>query len=207
MARYLDAKCRLCRREGVKLFLKGKRCFSPKCPIERKGAVPPGMVGSKRKRRPSEYGLQLREKQKAKRIYGVGERQFKKYFEKARKFKGVTGEALLGMLERRLDNAIFRLGFSPSRSIARQLVSHGHVLVNDKKVSIPSYQVKVGEIITLSLKAFEIPEIKEILAQKNVIIPEWFERKGAVGRVKRLPKREEGEGEILEQLIVEYYSR
>lgn len=207
MARYLDGKCRLCRREGVKLFLKGKRCLSPKCPIERKGAVPPGVKGTKRARRPSEYGIQLREKQKAKRTYGILEAQFKRYFKKARKVKGATGEALLRMLEQRLDNIVYRLGFSPSRSASRQIVSHGHVLVDGKKVNIPSYQVRVGETISLSPKGLKIKEVEETLAQKNVIIPSWLERKAAVGRVKKLPERDEIGGEINEQQIVEYYSR
>ncbi len=207
MARYLDAKCRICRREGTKLFLKGKRCLSPKCPIERKGAVPPGVRGTKIPRRLSDYGMQLREKQKVKRMYGVLEKQFKRYFEKARKIKGETGTELLRLLERRLDNVVYRLGFAPSRSLARQLVSHGHVLVNGKKVNIPSYQVKIGEVIALSPEALKIKEISEILSQKNVIIPSWLEREGAVGKIKKIPEREEIGGEISEQLIVEYYSR
>lgn len=207
MARYTDAKCRLCRREGVKLFLKGKRCLSPKCPIERKGAVPPGQKGTKRARRASEYALQLRGKQKAKRIYGVLERQFRRYFDKARKVKEQTGEALLRLLELRLDNVVYRLGLVPSRSVARQMVSHGHILVNGKRVNIPSYQVKVDETISLSPQGLKIQEVKETLAEKNAIIPLWLERKAAVGRIKRLPKREEIESDIDEKLIVEYYSR
>jgi len=207
MARYLDAKCRLCRREGVKLFLKGKRCLSPKCPIEKRGAVPPGAKGKDAGRRTSEYGSQLREKQKAKRAYGILEKQFKRYFQKARKSKGETGGTLFRLLELRLDNVLYRLGFSPSRSVSRQLVSHGHVLVDGKKVNIPSYQVKVGQTITLSQKGLKNKEVQETLAQKNVIIPQWLERKGAVGHVKRLPNYEEIGGEIAEQQIVEFYSR
>lgn len=209
MARYIDPKCRLCRREGVKLFLKGKRCLGTKCPVERKGAVHPGMIGRKSRRggRMSEYGVQLREKQKAKRIYGVLERQFAKYFKKARKVKGATGEALLEILELRLDNVLYRLALAPSRSVSRQIVSHGHTLVNGKKVNIPSYQVKVDDALSLTSKGMGILEVKEILAQKNVIIPSWLERKGPVGHVKRLPTREEIGGDISEQLIVEYYSR
>lgn len=155
----------------------------------------------------SEYGAQLREKQKAKRTYGVLERQFKRYFEKARKVSGATGETLLRMLELRLDNVLYRLGFSPSRSASRQLVSHGHVLVSGKRVNIPSYQVKVGETISFSTRGFKTPEVQETIGQKDVIIPLWLERKAAVGKVKRLPKRDEIEGDIAEQLIVEYYSR
>src|SRR4030042_4459651 len=141
MARYTDAKCRLCRREGIKLFLKGERCYSPKCPIERKGAVPPGQHGPRLRKRLSEYGQQLREKQKAKRMYGMLEKQFRKLFERARKFRGNTGDQLISFCERRLDNAIYRGGLAPTRAAARQLVGHGHVRINEKKVTIPSYEV------------------------------------------------------------------
>jgi small subunit ribosomal protein S4 len=207
MARYTDAKCRLCRRLGIKLFLKGKRCTSAKCPIDRKGAVPPGMRGTKVHSRLSEYGTQLKEKQKAKRIYGVLERQFKKYFLEARKVRGASGEALLQILESRLDNIVYRLGFVNSRSIARQLISHGHFLVNNKKVNIPSFRVKPGDIISISAKGMKIPQISETFSEKSAIIPEWLEKKAAIGKVKRLPKREEIESDINEQLIVEFYSR
>lgn len=207
MAKYTEAKCRLCRREGTKLFLKGKRCLSPKCPIDKKGAVPPGAKASRRTRKMSEYGMQLREKQKAKRIYGVLERQFENYFDKARKIRGETGQILLQLLERRLDNVVYRLGLVPSRSVARQLVSHGHVLVNNRKVDIPSFLVSESDIISLTPKALGMTDVKETFSQKDVIIPPWLERKAAVGLVKRLPTREEIEGDISEQLIVEYYSR
>lgn len=207
MARYTDAKCRLCRREGAKLFLKGERCYSPKCPIERKGAVVPGQHGQKRRSRLSDYGRQLREKQKTKRLYGVLERQFKNYFKKAAKAKEATGERLLQFLETRLDNVVFRLGLAPSRSVARQLVSHGHVLVDGKKVNIPSYQVKPGQVVTLAPKGLKIDLVKKSLAEKERKIPAWLERKAAVGKVARLPKREEMDIDIDEHLVVEFYSR
>lgn len=198
MARYLDAKCRLCRREGRKLFLKGERCYSPRCPIERKGAVPPGQHGQKWRRRLSEYGQQLREKQKAKRIYGVLERQFKRYFEK---------KLPLQLLESRLDNVIYRLGFVPSRSVARQLVRHGHVLVDNKKVDIPSYQVKPGQLISLTPKALKMEVVKKSLAEKERKIPEWLQRKAAIGKMVHLPEKEEIDTDINESLIIEFYSR
>lgn len=207
MARYTDAKCRLCRREGAKLFLKGERCYSPKCPIERKGAVPPGQHGQKRRRRQSDYGRQLREKQKTKRLYGVLERQFKNYFKKATKAREATGEVLLQFLERRLDNVVFRLGLVPSRSLARQLVNHGHVLVDGKKVDLPAYQVKLGQIIALTTKGLAIDQVKKSLAEKERKIPTWLERKAAVGKMTHLPKREEIDVDIDEHLIIEYYSR
>jgi len=207
MARYLDSKCRLCRREGTKLFLKGERCFSPKCPLEKKGAVAPGQHGLKMRRRLSEYGVQLREKQKAKRTYGVLERQFRRYFKKAFKKRGVTGEALLQLLELRLDNVVYRLGLVPSRSVARQLVHHGHILVDGKKVDIPSYQVKPGQVINLNPKAMKIEVVKKSLAEKKKEIPSWLQKRAAVGKIIRLPTREEIGADIAEQLIVEYYSR
>jgi len=207
MARYLDSKCRLCRREGTKLFLKGERCFSPKCPLEKKGAVAPGQHGLKMRRRLSEYGVQLREKQKAKRTYGVLERQFRRYFKKAFKKRGVTGEALLQLLESRLDNVVYRLGFVPSRSVARQLVHHGHILDDGKKVDTPSYQVKPGQVINLNPKAMKMEVVKKSLAEKKKEIPSWLQKKAAVGKIIRLPTREEIGADIAEQLIVEYYSR
>jgi small subunit ribosomal protein S4 len=207
MARYKDAKCRLCRKEGVKLFLKGTRCFSPKCPIERRGGVPPGQHGQKGGKRLSEYGLQLREKQKVKRLYGVLERQFRRYYKEAAKVKEATGRALLQLLERRLDNVVYRLGFVPSRGVARQLVNHGHVLVDGKKVDIPSYRVKQEQTISLDAKALNISEVKKALAEKDKAVPKWLKRKAAVGKIESLPEREEIESDINEQLIVEFYSR
>ena len=207
MARYKDAKCRLCRREGTKLFLKGTRCFSPKCPIERRGGVPPGQHGQRRARRLSEFGVQLREKQKAKRLYGVLERQFRRYYEQAAKVKKGTGEALLQLLETRLDSVVYRLGFTLSRGIARQLVNHGHILVDGKKVDIPSYQMKPGQTISLSPKGLTINQVKTALAEKDRQIPAWLKRKAAVGKIDRLPKRDEIDANINEKLIVEFYSR
>jgi small subunit ribosomal protein S4 len=191
----------------VKLFLKGERCLTPKCPLEKKGAVAPGQHGLKGSRRPSEYSLQLREKQKAKRTYGIMERQFRRYFKKAFKKRGVTGEALLQFLESRLDNVVYRLGLVPSRSVARQLVRHGHVLVDGKKVDIPSYQVKPQQVISLAPKAMRMEAVKKSLAEKRKEIPPWLQKKAAVGKMIRLPKKEEIGADIAEQLIVEYYSR
>ena len=206
MAHYTDPKCRVCRRAGVKLFLKGARCFSPKFPIERRGGVPPGPHLRIRYNR-SVYGLQMAEKQKAKNIYGVLERQFRNYFEQALKVKGATGETLIQLLERRLDNAVFRLGFTPSRSVARQIVNHGHVTVDGKKVDIASFQVKPGMVIALDATAQNIPVVKANLGKEDTSLPGWLERKAAVGKVSRLPKRDEAETGINDQLIVEYYSR
>lgn len=207
MARYKEAKCRLCRREGIKLFLKSERCYSPKCPIERKGAVPPGQHGRKGRRRLSDYGQQLREKQKVKRIYGILERQFRRYFEKAVKAKEETGKTLLQILESRADNVVFRLGFVPSRSMARQLVSHGFVLIDNQKVNIASQQVKTGQMVSLTTKGLNLDYVKKSLAEKGKKIPGWLARKAAVGKMIRLPEREEVEADIDEKLIVEYYSR
>jgi len=207
MARYTDPKCRLCRREGTKLFLKSSRCYSFKCPLEKKGAVPPGQHGLRRRRRLSSFGKQLREKQKAKRLYGVLERQFRRYFNQALKVKKGKGKVLLQILESRLDNIIYRLGFAPSRSVARQLVSHGHVLVDNKKVNIPSYQVKTGQVLSLTSKGVKINHVKESLADKSRKVPKWLLKKAAVGKMNRLPRREEIEADINEDLIVEFYSR
>ncbi|PIU02133.1 30S ribosomal protein S4 [Candidatus Shapirobacteria bacterium CG09_land_8_20_14_0_10_49_15] len=207
MARLVDAKCRRCRREGVKLFLKGERCYSAKCPIDKKGAVPPGEHGAKRRRRPSDYGLQLREKQKVKRLYGVLERQFRRYFNQARKVKAMTGEVLLQLLETRLDNVTYRLGLAASRSISRQLVSHGFIQVNGKKVNIPSYQARPGDVISLVPAGLNLSRVKESLADKDRKVSSWLQRKAVIGKILRLPKREEIEADIDENLIVEYYSR
>lgn len=207
MSESFNHKCRLCRREGIKLFLKGERCFSPKCPIDRKGAVPPGnRPVRKGRRRISEHGQQLREKQKLRRLYNLDEKQFRKYFVKAKKARTETAETVMQILESRLDNIVYRLGFAPSRETARQVIAHGHVRVNGKKVDIPSYQVKVGETISLSSKGLKIPSIELVLAKKEAI-PGWLERKAAVGRVKRLPKREEIDVNVNEQVVIEYYSK
>ena len=206
MSRQLGPKCKLCRQEKRKLFSKGERCYT-RCPIEKKGAVPPGQHGLKLStRRVSDYGRQLREKQKVKRIYGLSERQMKNYFQKAFKVRQATGEVLLQLLESRLDNILYRLGFVNSRPLARQLVSHQHVLVDGKKVNIPSYQLKRNQTVSLGTKALKMDLVKKALAEKTKI-PEWLKKKAAVGQMIRLPKRDEIEGDIDDQLIVEYYSR
>lgn len=194
-----NSKCKICRREGQKLFLKGERCYSPKCPLEKKGAVPPGVHGPKSRRRLSDFSQQLREKQKAKRIYGVSERQFKLYF--------AQGGSFLKILESRLDNVVYRLGFTPSRSIARQIVSHGHVQVDGKKVNISSYQLRPGQLVALASKGLEINHVKKMLSNKDYRVPAWLKRKAAVGKMERLPEREEIDTEVDEKLITEYYSR
>lgn len=199
MARYTGPKRRLSRREGIALFAKDTKALE-------KGAVPPGQHGLGRRRRLSEYGIQLREKQKAKRIFGLMERQFKRYFEEASKIKGATGSALLEKLERRLDNVVYRLGFAKSRAGARQLVSHGHIKVNDEKVTIPSFQIDEGQTIAISPRLRDNTQIKKSL-EEGVTLPEWLERRATIGKVLRFPKREEMEQSINEQLIVEYYSR
>jgi small subunit ribosomal protein S4 len=201
-----ERKCRLCRSSGKKLFLKGDRCLT-KCPIDRRGAVPPGMHGSKRRRKPSDYALHLAETMKIKRVFGINERQLGNYFNQARKVRESTGEALLQMLESRLDNLIYRFGFAPSRRFARQLVDHGHVLVDGKKVNIPSFLVKENQVVSLDTKALTLDEVKKKLADKDFKLPVWLERKVSVGKLTRLPKREEMETEVDEQMLVEYYSR
>ncbi len=208
MARIIGPFCKLCRQEGMKLFLKGKRCYSDKCALARRD-YRPGEHGFL-PRKLSPYGLQLREKQKVKKIYGILERQFKRYFREAKRVKGMTGENLLLLLERRLDNIIFRLGFSLTRAGARQLVRHGHFLVNGKKVDIPSYSCKVGDEISLKARSREIVRIKEDMkiSQDREKAP-WLEVdwENFKGKVARLPKKEEIGLPIQEQLIVEYYSR
>lgn len=208
MARYKESVCRLCRREGLKLFLKGDRCYSDKCAFERRGYAP-GDHGQMR-RKYSDYGVQLREKQKLKRMYGLLERQFRGYFAKADKQKGITGTNLLLFLERRLDNMIFRIGFANSRSEARQLVRHNHFLVNGKPVNIPSYLVNVGSEIQIrekSRKVERILEAMEIVARRGV--PQWLElnKENFKGVVKALPSREELVMPVQEQLVVELYSK
>ena len=209
MARYTDAVCRLCRREGVKLFLKGTKCFSDKCPIEKRNFAP-GQHGKDRKAKVVGYGLQLREKQKAKRIYFTQEGQFRNYFEKAFRAKGVTGEKLLQQLERRLDNVVFRLGFAMSRRQARQLVRHGHVAVNGRKVNIPSFEVAPGQEITIRESSRKLPileQAKDFASHQPA--PMWLEidRDNYKGRVLALPKREDIQLPVNEQLIVELYSK
>jgi small subunit ribosomal protein S4 len=208
MARYSDAVCRLCRREGVKLFLKGDRCFTPKCGIERR-AFPPGQHGQGRTRF-SEYGVQLREKQKVKRIYGVLERQFAVTMERASRMKGRQGENLLMLLERRLDNVVFRLGFATSRAESRQLVRHGHFLVNGRRQTIPSMLVKAGARITVAEKSRKVARIANALETlEGRSVPRWLETEKTKfeGIVKALPARDDITIPIQEQLIVELYSR
>jgi small subunit ribosomal protein S4 len=208
MARYTDASCRLCRREGEKLFLKGERCYTNKCAISRR-AYAPGQHGQQRKKI-SEYGIQLREKQKARRFYGVLEKQFRKYFEMAAATKGITGENLLRILESRLDNVVYRLGLATSRPEARQLVRHGHFTVNGRKVNIPSYLVKAGDIISVKEKSKNSPKFKAIIdITGSKVIPQWleFDAENLTGRVVSLPSREEIDLPIKEHLIVELYSK
>lgn len=201
MARNTGPKHRLCRREGVPL------CGDPKCPVLTR-PNPPGQQAKKRKKKLSDYGVRLREKQKAKRIYGVLERQFRRYILESQKREGKTGEILLQILETRLDNVLYRLGLAKTRYQARQYVNHDHVLVNSKAVSIPSYQVKPGQVITLKTKILDNKQVKEaLLESKGNPTPGWLEKKGPVGKVKRLPQREEIGEPITEQLIVEFYSR
>ncbi|MGI6361273.1 MAG: 30S ribosomal protein S4 [Bacillota bacterium] len=208
MARYTGAVCRLCRREGMKLYLKGDRCYSDKCALTNK-AQAPGQHGQSRKK-VSEYGIQLREKQKVRRMYGVLEKQFHGYFEKAEHQKGVTGDNLLRLLERRLDNVVYRLGLASSRVDARQLVRHGHFTINGKKVNIPSYLVKVGEVISVREKSRTSPKIQALAnALANHTAPAWLDldKENLVGKVLALPSREDIDLPIEEQLIIEYYSR
>ncbi|MCL2426225.1 MAG: 30S ribosomal protein S4 [Oscillospiraceae bacterium] len=208
MARYTGAVCRLCRREGQKLFLKGDRCYTEKCAAERR-PYPPGQHGQGRSKA-SEYGLQLREKQKAKRYYGVLERQFRSYFEMARKRKGKAGENLLALLETRLDNTVYRLGFAMSRAEARQLVLHGHFLVNGRKVNIPSFLVRPGMIISLKDKSRGLDKLKSVIeANASRVPPKWldYDANAMVAKVAAVPEREDIDIPIEEQLIVELYSK
>ena len=207
MARYTDSVCRLCRREGAKLFLKGDRCYSGKCAFARR-PVPPGQHGQSRKK-VSEYGVQLREKQKVKRAYGMLESQFNKYFTIAEKMKGKTGENLLSLLERRLDNVVFRLGFGDSRAQARQFVLHGHIRVNGEKVDIPSYIVTVGDVVTVRDKSAKLDRIKAITEEPARPMPKWldFDSANLTGRIIALPDREDIDLTIEEHLIVELYSK
>lgn len=205
MARYTSSSCKLCRREGIKLFLKGNRCLT-KCPIDKKGIVSPGGIKRGTKRL-SEYGLSLREKQKVKRFYGVLERQFRRYFKEAEK-SDKFGLALLQLLETRLDNVVWCLGFSSSKKGARQIISHGHVLVDDKKVTIPSFSVKEGQVISLETTALEFADVKTALKLKKPgEVPAWLQRKGTFGKVIKEPGRGDFSLDIDEQLIIGYYSR
>jgi len=207
MARYTGPSCRQCRREGQKLFLKGERCYSGKCALEKR-AYAPGQHGQGRKGKQSNYGLQLREKQKAKRFYGLLETQFRNYFDKASKIKGVTGETLLALLETRLDNVVFRMGFASSRKEARQLVNHNHFMVNAKKVNIPSYQVQPGDVIKVKEKSTSSPKFKEI-RDMAISTPPWItvDTEKLEGKVIAIPRRDEIDTPVAEHLIVELYSK
>ena len=209
MARYIGPVCRLCRREGMKLFLKGERCYTEKCAIEKRN-LPPGQHGKLRKAKLVGYGLQLREKQKVKRIYGVLENQFRRYFEMADRTRGITGETLLQLLERRFDNVIYRLGLATSRAQARQQIRHGHFLINGKKVDIPSYSMKAGDTITVRGTSAQNASIVHAMEEvKGRGIPEWlqFDSGQLTGRVQSLPTREQINLPVQEQLIVELYSK
>ncbi len=208
MARYTGPVCKLCRREGMKLFLKGERCYTDKCSFDRR-PYPPGQHGQRRMKF-TEYGVRLREKQKVRRIYGVVEKQFRRYFTEASRIKGVTGENFLGLLESRLDSVVFRLGFAATRSEARQTVLHRHILVNGKRVNIPSYQVKPGDEVSVKEKSRTKARIVSSLEQvERRGVPEWLEldKDNFTGKVKTKPNREEVTLPIQEQLIVEFYSR
>ena len=211
LARYTGSVCKLCRREGMKLFLKGERCYSPKCSFEKRSYAP-GMHGKRGayRRRVSDFGLQLREKQKARRIYGVQERQFRRYFRSALRVKGMTGVTLLVTLERRLDNVVYRLGLAESRAQARQLVRHGHFALNGRKHNIPSYLVEVGDVIEVRERSRQngyFKSLAERLGERSV--PEWLELDGTrmAGRIVSMPDRQAVELPLNEQLVVEYYSR
>ena len=210
MARYTDATCRICRREGEKLFLKGDRCYSDKCALARR-AYAPGQHGQGRNRKLSEYGMQLREKQKARKYYGILEGQFEGYFELATKKQGMTGENLLKILESRLDNVVYRLGFAMTRREARQLVNHGHFTVNGQRVDIPSYLVKPGDVVEVAEKSRSSVKFKRLTGEDAVMVtpPQWLEReKNALkGTVTKLPAREDIDMPIEEHLIVELYSK
>ena len=211
MARYTGPVCKLCRREGEKLLLKGERCFTPKCALERR-AYAPGMHGRQAqfRRKKSDYGLQLREKQKARRIYGVLERQFRRYYKEAERRKGLTGVNLLIILESRLDNVVYRLGLADSRAQARQLVRHGHFDVNGRKTNVPSFLVKAGDVIAVRERSRELAYFRDLsTVLEHKVIPEWLslDIPKMEGRVLTLPTREDIDASLNEQLIVEYYSR
>ena len=208
MARYRASVCRLCRREGLKLFLKGERCYTDKCAIERRN-YPPGQHGQGRVKF-SEYSLQLREKQKLKRIYRLLEGQFRRLFDQADRSKGITGESLMILLERRFDNMVYRLGFANSRAEARQLVRHGHFLVNERKLDIPSALLKVGDVITVRERSHKVVRIEEALGlSQRRGVPEWLEvdRPNFTGRIRALPARSDLTMPINEKLVVELYSK
>lgn len=206
MAKLIGADCRQCRREGCKLFLKGERCTSKKCAFERRPSLP-GQHGSARKR-VTEYGLQLREKQKVKRAYGILEKQFRRYYEEAVRMKGVTGENMLSLIERRLDNVVYRMGIGSSRAESRQIVNHGHITVNGKRVNVPSFIVKVGDVIEVKENKRELEMFKQLKGMK-IVMPKWLEFNSETlkGKILALPTREDIDLGIKEHLIIELYSR
>ena len=208
MARYTGSVCRMCRREGTKLFLKGERCFSSKCALEHR-PTPPGQHGQARQRKMSEYGLQLREKQKARRAYGLMEGQFKRTFDNATNMKGITGDNLLQLLEVRLDNVVYRAGFGASRAQARQLVRHGHITVNGKKVNIPSCTLSAGDVVGIRSKSKDIEFFKVLREGSSRVVPKWLtvDNENLTATVSALPAREDIDLTLQENLIVEYYSR
>lgn len=206
MARYTGPKNRVSRREGMDLGMKTVGSHAHAALLRRLNIIP-GQHGVRGKRKISGYGQQLREKQKAKRMYGMLEKQFRKLFERARKFRGNTGDQFISFCERRLDNAVYRGSLAPTRAAARQLVGHGHVKINEKKVNIPSYEVDKDDVITLSDKGMEIPSVKKMIDEKNPQIPGWLERKGPVLKIARVPERADVTEDIVEQYIIEYYSR
>ncbi len=209
MGRYTGAVCRLCRREGMKLYLKGEKCYTEKCPVHKR-PTPPGMHGPRPTRRKiSEFGVRLREKQKLRRIYGIYETQFKNYFQQAAKTRGVTGTRLLQLLEMRLDNVVYRLGLASSRKEARQLVAHGHISINGRKMTVPAFQVKPGQTVGLTAHGAKHRRIKELVEGGGRAAPSWLEvaPDRTTGRVLALPGREEIDVPVQERLIVEYYSR
>ena len=208
MARTIEPDCRQCRREGCKLFLKGERCTTKKCAMDRRPVITGQHGNSKRRVAFSEYGTQLREKQKVKRMYGVLEKQFREYYEKASKMKGVTGENMLSLIERRLDNVVYRMGIGASRKQARQIVNHGLITVNGKRVNIASYMVKAGDIVAIKENKQQNEMFKDLRGSK-VVMPKWleFDTNAFSGKVVTLPTREDVDADIKEQLIVELYSR
>lgn len=208
MARYTDSVCRMCRREGSKLFLKGERCFSSKCALDHR-PTPPGQHGQARQRKMSEYGQQLREKQKARRAYGLMEGQFQRTFERATTMKGITGDNLLQLLEIRLDNVVYRAGFGASRPQARQLVRHGHITVNGKKVNIPSYTLEAGDVIGIRAKSKDIEFFKVLREGSSRVIPKWLtvDKENLTATLSALPAREDVDLTLQESMIVEFYSR
>ena len=210
MARYTGPLCKLCRREGMKLYLKGDKCMTSKCPVERRPNVLPGQIQGARRRKPTEYGLQLREKQKARRIYGVLERQFRRHFEDATKSVGATGDRLIQILESRLDNVVYRMGFASNRNKARQFVTHGHFTVNGRKLAIPSAMVKEGDVVAVKQSSRAMPYFKDLpedMASRDVASWVEVDPHNLSGKLVRLPGAQEAQPILNEQLIVEHYSR